>query len=321
MALLRRDGYDVELLLSYGTSKGGSAGHVALAVSGELADDDVVYYANLYADRDPKHAALYEAADLVLRIPKKEYLYGTSSTLGARAAFGLDFGEVYKRTVFGIRVFGMPTQEKERVAQYLQAINADFHARERDTEYHRGEVKYRYTDLNCAKVIGSAFHYGAGYRDVAIRSAPALAARKLAAALNANTPSELAVQLMRAFDARAYTMDVVVYRKYPGSGYIDPRDDETRPFAELPDRFPSAISLDFRNDDGAYRDYDNLFALALLRDLGRYEVVIDSGTRALQVVRAAAPMTYADAARAADKAARAEAGRRTIPKTVEGRTP
>src|SRR4051812_47789972 len=65
-ALLRRDAYDVELLLSYGTSKGGSAGHIALAVSGELADDDVVYSANYYADRDARHAALYEARDLVL---------------------------------------------------------------------------------------------------------------------------------------------------------------------------------------------------------------------------------------------------------------
>ena len=32
ISLLRRDAYDLELLLSFGTSKGGSAGHLALAI-------------------------------------------------------------------------------------------------------------------------------------------------------------------------------------------------------------------------------------------------------------------------------------------------
>lgn len=30
--VLRQDPYDMELLISYGTSKGGSAGHIALAI-------------------------------------------------------------------------------------------------------------------------------------------------------------------------------------------------------------------------------------------------------------------------------------------------
>ena len=30
--VLRQDAYDMELLISYGTSKGGSAGHLALAI-------------------------------------------------------------------------------------------------------------------------------------------------------------------------------------------------------------------------------------------------------------------------------------------------
>ena len=53
---LHADPYDMELLLSFGTSKGGSAGHLALALREPGADDDRVYSANFYADRDPKHA-------------------------------------------------------------------------------------------------------------------------------------------------------------------------------------------------------------------------------------------------------------------------
>src|SRR4051812_20693121 len=70
------DPYDIELLLSYGTSKGGSAGHLALAVPDELTKGEVVYSANFYAGRDAAHAHSRYVDDLILRIPKKEYLYG-----------------------------------------------------------------------------------------------------------------------------------------------------------------------------------------------------------------------------------------------------
>jgi len=54
--VLRQDPYDMELLISYGTSKGGSAGHLALAIRDQAPGDDLVYSANFYADRDPRHA-------------------------------------------------------------------------------------------------------------------------------------------------------------------------------------------------------------------------------------------------------------------------
>ena len=41
-AELRQDAYDMELLISYGTSKGGSAGHLALAIRDQVPGDDVV---------------------------------------------------------------------------------------------------------------------------------------------------------------------------------------------------------------------------------------------------------------------------------------
>jgi len=306
MAQLGEPAPDFELLLSYGTSKGASAGHVALAVPGERAGEAIVYSANFYADRDPGHAKDFHTADLMLRIPKAEYLYRTASTLGPKASFGLDYGEAYKRTVVGVRVFGVPEGERAAVAEYFQRINSDFHARKRNTEYQHGEVKYGYMDLNCAKTIGSGFHYGAGYRDVTLRTAPALRVRKAAQALNANTPSELAMQLLRAFDARGYSMDAIVYRKYAASPYVDPHAGEPVAFKDLPDRFPSAISLDFVNDAGGYQDYDNLYAIALLRNLARYEVVVDGATQALRLERTASPMPYAQASAAAAASAESD---------------
>ena len=289
----------LELLLSFGTSKAGSAGHLAVSLRDDATATDTVYSANFYADRDPKHAAAYYTDALIARVPKWEYLYGTTSSLGAKASFGLDYGEVYKRSVAGVRVFDVPAAQRRALAAYLERMNADFAARAADTQYHRGEVKYGYLDLNCAKTIASAFKYGAGYERLEIRSPPLLEARKVKAALTANTPSEMAVQLLRELDARGYRMEAVLYRKYPASGYTDPHEEEAVAFRDLPNRFPSAISLDFRNDDGHYQDYDNLFAMYLLHNLAREALEIDPATHELVSRSLRAPLPYAEAARVA----------------------
>ena len=169
--VLRQDSYDMELLISYGTSKGGSAGHVALAIRDPASGDEPVYSANFYADRAPKHAKGFYTDDLMVRIPKKEYLFKTSSSLGDTASFGLDFGEIYKRSVIGVRVYGVPAAEKEAVAAFFKRINDDYHNRARNTEYHDREIRYDYLRLNCAKTIGAAFKYGAGYQDLDVTSA------------------------------------------------------------------------------------------------------------------------------------------------------
>ena len=163
--VLHHDPYDLELLISFGTSKGGSAGHLALAIR-EATGDDTVYSANFYADRSREHEKGFYTDDLMVRIPKMEYLFATSSTIADTTAFGLDFGEVYKRSVVGVRVYGVPEPEKRALEAFFRRINDDYHRRARDTEYHDREVKYDYLRLNCAKTIGSAFRYGAGYRDL-----------------------------------------------------------------------------------------------------------------------------------------------------------
>jgi hypothetical protein len=299
------DGASMELMLSFGTSKGGSAGHLALALR-DASGVERVHSANFYADRDPAHEANHYTKALMVTVPKWEYLYGTSSTLDPKASFGLDFGEIYKRSVVGIRVFGVPASEREALAAYFDRMNADFAAGAHDTEYQRGEVKYSYTDLNCAKTVGSAFRYGAGYKELELRSAPALAVRKLKTYLDANTPSEMAMKLMREMDARGYKMDAVLYRKYPGSPYLDPHDEEPISFGNLPNRIPSMVSLDFRNDEGHYEDYDNLFASYTLHNIGRYGVAIDPATKAVAIRVTKTPMTYAEATALAAKDAEAD---------------
>ena len=152
--VLRQDPYDMELLISYGTSKGGSAGHLALAIRDQAPGDDMVYSANFYADRTPEHEKGFYTDDLMVRIPKKEYLFGTASSLGDTASFGLDFGEIYKRSVIGVRVYGVPASEKEALVAFFKRINDDYHNRVNKTEYHDDEIKYDYLRFNCAKTIG-----------------------------------------------------------------------------------------------------------------------------------------------------------------------
>lgn len=305
-AVLRQDPYDLELLISYGTSKGGSAGHLALAIRDQAAGDDPVYSANFYADREPEHAKDFYTDDLMARIPKMEYLFGTTSSISDKASFGLDFGEIYKRSVVGIRVYGVPAAEKEALAAYFGRINDDFRRRARDTEYHRGEVKYDYLRLNCAKTIGSAFKYGAGYKDLDVDSARFLSGRKVVAALNANIPTEMALKLAKQWNARGYGLDVIFYRKYPGSTYVDPHDEDKVAFKDLPNRFPSVLSRDFRREEGEYEDPDNLFAMYLIYNLARYSVRVNEQTRLLEIDRRKEPMAYPQAAARASQSAKSD---------------
>jgi hypothetical protein len=306
-AVLHQDAYDMELLISFGTSKGGSAGHIALAIRDPAGGDDTVYSANFYADRAPKHAKGFYNDDLMVAVPKKEYLFRTSSSLGDTAAFGLDFGEIYKRSIVGVRVYGVPAREKEALVAFFARLNDDFHHRVATAEYHRGEVVYDYLDLNCAKTIGAAFKYGAAYHDLKVKSAPIASRRKVKAALNANIPTEMAMKLIREWDARGYRMDVVLYQKYPFSTYVDPHEEDKIAFKDLPNRFPSVLSLDFTKEQGQYQDVDNLFAMYLLYNMGRYSIRVNDQTKLLEIQASKDPMPYPEAARLAGQSARADA--------------
>ena len=321
-SVLRQDPYDLELLISFGTSKGGSAGHLALAIRNQVSGDDMVYSANFYADRAPEHARGFYIDNLMTMVPKKEYLFGTTSSLGDTASFGLDFGEVYKRSVIGVRVYGVPTSEKQALVAYFERFNADYRNRAENTEYHRGEVAYGYLNLNCAKTIGAGFKYGAGYKELDVRSAPLLPGRIVKAATKANVPTEMAMKLLKEWDARGYGLDVVLYRKYGGSTYVDTHEEEKVAFKYLPDRFPSVLSRDFRNEQGQYKDFDNLFAMYVLYDMSKYRVQVNNETKLLEIATIKTPMAYREAAALATKDARSDSRKfqRRGPSSPSGRT-
>ena len=100
---------------------------------------------------------------------------------------------------------------------------------------------------------------------------------------------------IEAWSKRGYALDVVLYRKYRGSPYVDPQEPGDGAFRDLPDRFPSVLSRDFRREAGEYEDYDNLFAMYLLRNLARAEVVMDGVTGMLRIEMRKSPMPYVEA--------------------------
>jgi hypothetical protein len=111
---------------------------------------------------------------------------------------------------------------------------------------------------------------------------------------------------MKERNARGYAMDVVLYRKYPGSTYVDPHEEEKVMFKDLPDRFPSVLSRDFRREQGQYEDPDNLYAMYLLYNLGRYRVRVDAATKLLVIELDKSPLPYERAAALAAEAASAD---------------
>ena len=318
--VLRQDPYDLELLISFGTSKGGSAGHLALAIRDRVPGEEIVHSANFYADRTARHETDFYTDDLMVGIPKMEYLFGTTSSLGNKASFGLDFGEIYKRSVIGVRVYGVPAGEKEALAAFFKRINDDYRNRARNTEYHDRDVKYDYLRFNCAKSIGAGFKVGAGYQDLEVESAKILSGRRIVAAASANIPTEMAMKLLKAWNARGYGLDVVLYRKYDGSTWVDPHEEGKVAFKDLPNRFPSVLSRDFRKEQGRYEDVDNLFAMYVLYNLGKYAVSVNGATLQLEIARQKTPMAYPEAAELARRNARSDSDsfRRRLPFRPEG---
>ena len=106
------------------------------------------------------------------------------------------------------------------------------------------------------------------------------------------------MKLLKEWNARGYGLDVVLYKKYDGSTYVDPHEEEKVAFKDLPNRFPSVLSRDFRKEQGQYEDFDNLFAMYLLYNLGKYSVRVNDETKLLEIDEEQEPMAYPEAAEA-----------------------
>jgi len=87
---------------------------------------------------------------------------------------------------------------------------------------------------------------------------------------------------------------------------VDPHEDEKVAFKDLPDRFPSVLSRDFRNEAGQYEDFDNLYAMYLLHNLGKYRVLVNEQTRLLELEQVKVPIPYPEAAKLATESAKAD---------------
>jgi hypothetical protein len=114
----------------------------------------------------------------------------------------------------------------------------------------------------------------------------------------------MAMKLIEAWHARGYGLDVVLYKKYPGSSFVEPGDEVA--FKDLPNRFPSVLSRDFRSEQGQYEDYDNLYAMYLLHNLAKYSVRVDEASRLLEIDLRKKPMPYVEAAALATRDALAD---------------
>jgi hypothetical protein len=119
----------------------------------------------------------------------------------------------------------------------------------------------------------------------------------------------MAMKLLKAWDARGYGMDVVLYKKYEGSTYVDPHEEEKTAFKDLPNRFPSVLSRDFRKEQGRYEDYDNLFAMYVLYNMGRYSVRVNGETQRLEIEKSKDPLGYREAAELAAQSAKSDSER------------
>ena len=303
---LRIDDYDIELLISYGTSKGGSAGHLALAIRDEMSGEDVVHSANYYADRTPEHEKDFYTADLMTAVPKKEYLWKTSSSLGGKASFGLDFGETYKRSVIGVRVYGVP-KEQDGTSPRSSAASTTTIARGAPTPTIKLARSCTATSISTARrPSGWVSSAVPATRTSSSRARPCCRCASSRRPLTANIPTEMAMKLMKAWNARGYRMDVVLYEKYKHSPYVDPHEEEAVAFKDLPDRFPSVRSRDFRRDE--YKDYDNLHAMYLLDGMRRHTVALDASTGNLRIETRTAPLGYGAASQKAAKDAGAGSG-------------
>jgi len=149
-------------------------------------------------------------------IPKKDYLFGTRSSLGPEASFGLDFGEIYRRSVIGVRFKGVDPQTRAGLVAFFQRMNADYQADLQETEYHSGRIAYDYMNLNCAKTIAYAFKHGAGWRDLRIKGTGFLDKLNPFKPMKANVPMETTLDLIEGAARRGWDIESCCTRN-PGS--------------------------------------------------------------------------------------------------------
>ena len=101
---------------------------------------------------------------------------------------------------------------------------------------------------------------------------------------------------------------------------MDPHEEEKVAFKDLPNRFPSVLSRDFRKEQDHYEDIDNLFAMYLLYNLSKHRVRVNNETKLLEIDKSKEPMPYPQAAEVATRSAVSDSEnlRRHVPSKRQG---
>ena len=248
--------------------------------------------------RAKEHNGYYNAK-LVPDIDKQEYIYSQTSTLSDKAVFGLDYGEIFKRSLIGIRMSGIGLSKKRGIKAFYQRLNEDYKNQVSGTDYHYGDVVYDYMKLNCAKSVAQALKFGAGYKAIQVKGNHFLSSLPGANYIYSHTPTATTMNIMAVLAKSGVSFSVVLYKKFGGSEFFD--DELGMKFKDLPNRFPSSKSLDFFNGSKEYESYENLKAMHLLYHMGRYSLIIDDSTRELLIEHSSEPKAYQDALKLASK--------------------
>ena len=100
---------------------------------------------------------------------------------------------------------------------------------------------------------------------------------------------------------------MVLYRKYGGSTWVDPHEEEKVAFKDLPNRFPSVLSRDFRKEAGAVRGLRQpLRDVPVLQPREARRSAWTAPRRRLEIARTKVPLAYPEAARLAARSARSD---------------
>jgi|GEM_PF-519895 hypothetical protein len=301
ISMLREDPYQLEILMSFGTSTGGAAGHLALSIRDPQTNEETVHSANFYADRTEEHSGGHYVDDVVMAIPKKEYIFGVKSSISKDASFGLDYGEIFKRSLVGVRLNGLTIEEVRSIQAFYQQVNQDYRERRDDTDYFRGEVVYDYMNFNCAKSVALALKHGGGISEVKVKGNHILGNTPYLKMIFAHTPTSTTMNILKVAQERNWDVSAVLYKRFEGSTYLD-HESETE-FKDLPNRFPSFKSLDYFQGSKNFEDWDNLYAMNLLYELGKFSFVISAAQQRVLLEKQKNPTSLSEAVEIARQAA------------------
>jgi hypothetical protein len=184
-----------------------------------------------------------------------------------------------------------------------------------------GRRQYLYGTATPAPAAVFGEDFGVAYRrsviGVRVQGVPVPERDRLVSAFTAGegpaardgSPTAAAMKLIAQWGASGHRLDAVHYRKYRGSNHFDPNEAEKSAFMYLPDRFPDVRSRQFARGHDRYRDEENLRAMYLLYNLGRYAVGVDGEKKRLAPERRLQTLPYAEAAKRAAEVARSDADR------------